>query len=431
MARRGSSNNVRAGAFVLIAIVVTFSFVLVLAGAFDRLTVRRSPYTVFFPLALGAAGLEPDSDVLIGGRPVGFVSRVSLLTEPEDGREPGVYIDIKVRSDVTFYGDPRAYIERPLLGSGAAINFPSVGDRAGGELPKDGQALMMGDVAPPGILAQAGYGDEQKAQLQNILARGDEIAERVNDMTKSAQEGFVADANALAADARQRSQKWFDDADAITTKGREFADSLPGLSEDAKARIEDLRVLIADARAVITDNRERIDRIVVNVDEAVVSGRDLLANLNDETRLKLNDMLDAGSATLADARDAVNRVDGLVQEQTPNIRKGLANARLATDQLRMALSEVRRSPWRLLYRPDMREVEFEILYDAARTYAAATSDLRDAAESLEVVAPSLSMSDAVQREQIEQLIARFNQSVETYRNAEEAFLNLVIDNAGD
>lgn len=431
MARRGTSNNVKAGVFVILAIVVTFAFVLTLAGAFDRLLVRRSPYTVFFPLHLGAAGIEPDSDVLIGGRPVGYVTKVELLTEPEDQREAGVYIAIDVQSDITFYGDPRAFIERPLLGSGASINFPSIGDRAAGALSKDGSATLYGDVAPPSFLAQAGYGDDQKAQVQRILSNMDDLTERARDMTVAFQDGFVTDANELVADARQRSGKWFDDADAITEKGREFADSLPGLSDAVRARVEEVHKLIADARAVINDNRGRIDSIIANSDETMAEARDLLASLNDETRLKLNDMLDAGSATLADARDAVQRVDGLVKEQTPNIRKGLANARMGTDQLRMALAEVRRSPWRLLYRPDMREVEFEILYDAARTYAAATSDLRDATESLEQVAPALSMSESVQREQMEQLIERFNQSVETYRDAEEAFLNLVIENSGE
>jgi hypothetical protein len=54
--------------------------------------------------------------------------------------------------------------------------------------------------------------------------------------------------------------------------------------------------------------------------------------------------------------------------------------------------EVRRSPWKLLYRPSGDELARENLYEAARAFAIASSDLRVAGETLRAT-----MKDTPQR----------------------------------
>lgn len=412
--KRSANNNVRAGAFLILSIIAAFAIVIVLAGLREKITPRDS-YVVVFDLATGATGLEEGSIVRIGGVEVGRVSDVRLVTETGGEDPPAVYATIRVDKDRQFYGDPVAHLERPLLGAGAELNFPSVGEPTPEHpSPLAEGSRIRGDLAPPsfmkGALNAVGYGEPQKTQLQNILARGDEITENIS---------------AITTDARGRSGQWFDDADTIVHNFRTSSEQFPEITDHVKQRLDEMKDFIARARAVIDDNRERIDSIVQNTESASSHLDELLASLNTKTRETLDGLLEDGRAAMADARDAVSRVGALVKEQSPNLRRSLANTRLASDQLKLTLEELRGSPWRLLYRPDTRELEFEYLYDAARTYAAAVSDLRSASESLEAV----SAASPGSQEQISGLLADVAKAFTTYQEAEKRFLELVTSEA--
>lgn len=412
--QRSVNNNVRAGAFLLGAIALAFAIVIVLAGLREKIK-PRDAYIVRFDIATGATGLEGGSIVRIGGVEVGRVEEVDLVTEAEGERTPGVYATIRVDKNRRFFGDPVAYLERPLLGAGAELNFESVGMPT--EDKKEPVAVgstIRGDLAPPSFLKSAltavGYGEDQKTQVQAILDRGDKI---------------TADISAITSDARGRSTQWFEDADAIVTNFRTSSDEFPAITDNVKQRLDEVREFIAKARAVIDDNRERIDTIVKNTETASGNLDELLASLNTETKETLNALLHDGQLAMADGRDALDRVSALIKEQTPNLRRAIANTRLSSDQLKLTLEELRGSPWRLLYRPDTRELEFEYLYDAARTYAAAVSDLRSASESLEAV----SAAAPANQEQITELLGDVAKAFTTYQEAEKRFLELVTSGA--
>lgn len=408
---RGASNNVRAGAFVLIAIALAFASILALSTLTQRLK-RQETYTVRFPLALGASGVEVGSLVMVGGRSVGTVEEVILRTQKEGDIPPSVDCVVQVDAAIKFYGSPVAYLERPLLGAGATLNFSSVGDAAS-QPPLPPDSVMRGDIAAPSFLAQAGYGEEQKGQLQAILKRGEEIAANISDAAREIREHITPDARAVIADIRERSPRWLDRVDSITANADEFGKRLPGIGEDA-------REIAAKIRATIDENRERFDRIIANVDSAT-------RHFDDDTLPLIDGLMREGRVTVAEARTAVDRVNSFIVEEEPGLRKSLANARLASDQLRLTLAEVRRSPWRLLYRPDAKEMEFELLYDSARTYADAVSDLRAASDSLRAAQAAPNAPDAAQ---IRLLLENVEKSFDTYRKAESRFLDLVIERGG-
>jgi hypothetical protein len=115
----------------------------------------------------------------------------------------------------------------------------------------------------------------------------------------------------------------------------------------------------------------------------------------------------------------------MLKEHRPAIRTSMANFRLASDQLRATLQEVRRSPWRLLYRPEMRELEFELLYDSARAYAEAVGNLRGAAESLESVMAARDTRLAADGQTLDQLVQALEASRAVYQRCEKQFLELI------
>jgi hypothetical protein len=166
------------------------------------------------------------------------------------------------------------------------------------------------------------------------------------------------------------------------------------------------------------DNRADVRQSVVNAREILEKGNKFADRLNGELADKTAKFLDDAKLAFAEARDAVNKIELISDEQLPNIRRMMANFRLASDQLAATLAEVRRSPWRLLYRPDKREQDFELLYDSARSYAAAVSDLRNASETIQ----SLSAGGVSAPERVQGLISDLEAAFDRYKQTEAEFL---------
>ena len=114
----------------------------------------------------------------------------------------------------------------------------------------------------------------------------------------------------------------------------------------------------------------------------------------------------------------LGKLSTIVTEETPSIRRTLANLRLMSDQLKLTAVEVRSQPWRLLHQPTNKELSSQVLYDATRAYAEAASDLRAASEALEASSgqPSQEVVDAL------------TQAVTKYKAAEQALMDKLIEN---
>ena len=394
-------NAVQAGAFVILTIAVTVAVVLVLSGVPEKLRPTHE-YVVTFDLREGAAGLELDSPVRIGGRNVGRVTGVTF--DRNGGVVQGVFVTIAIDDDITLYEGASAFLERPLLGSGATLNFESLGDLGAPALAEG--ALIPGEPQVPQFMAQAGYGATQREQLQSILARADELTVKVDQA--------VEDVREVIASARERSDNWFDRVDALFGSASQA-------TEEIRAGAEDGRALVLSLQEGVDANRPRVDEMARNLEAASSSAREAVDRFNKQTLALAEDLLIQGRSAAEEARATIARVDREVAERAPEIRRAIANARLASDQLRLTAGEVRRTPWRLLYRPSERELEFELLYDSARTYASAVSDLRAASESLE----ELRETGAADPDRAARLATHIEGAFQRYEAAERRFLDLL------
>ncbi len=410
--RTVSRNNLIAGAFVLGGIVLAVVMSIVISGAQERM-IATTNYIIRFSLVEGTSGLKQGSSVLLAGQPVGRVTEVRFYRPAGPGQPPaGVDILVKIRSDVVLFEDAWAFLERPLLGNMSAINIAQAGDGTQVESPQGNSPLLQegevlpGIIAPPAFLAQAGYGPEQVRQFKLMVAQASEAVERINRMTQKVEdeidptlEGIrtaVTDFNAVTADIREHTPEWTGRVDAILASTQDSVDAL---------------------KRAIEENRPAIDRFVASIDEAA-------ARVNAESVPLLNDTLSGARAGADEFTQAGRSVNTLLQEQLPNVRRILANLRLAADQAKLTMVEVRRNPWRLFYQPTTKELESELFYSAARTYAEAVSDLRAASESLEVIGrlPTGSVDQA----EAQRLNRRLQEAFDRYRTAEQRLLDEMI-----
>jgi ABC-type transporter Mla subunit MlaD len=424
--RPTSKNNVIAGAFLVVSLVLAIAVSVVISGAQERL-IPSKEYLVRFTLADGAAGLKPGSKVSLGGLNVGRVTDLSIVQTPG---EPLLEARIRVRTSVTLFENAMVFLERPLLGSGSEINITSVGGHAEGtgfagasDALEPGEAVA-GRLAPPTFLAQAGFGPHQAEKVRIVIDQIAELASRLDGMV----EGLEPDVQPAIQSVRAAA----DDVGAITSDLRE---RMPGWTERVSTILDDAGEaaaqagpLVDDARGVVAGVQEAIDVNRPRVDALIASAESAAAKVDTQTVERLNLALNDARVNLELAGKVIGEASAYLSEQMPSVRRMIANFRLASDQLKLVTVEVRRNPWRLLYRPDTRELESELLYDAARSYAEAVSDLRAASESLEAAAsggdPSLTV---VERQSIESLHREIMQAFEKYQEAERAFLQRAVD----
>lgn len=410
---RSGRNNVLAGSLVLASVLGAVVVVILLAGGLERLGKRA--YTVRFTLDQGVTGLETGSKVYLGGRGVGVVSRISFgRSEADQIRD--ILVTIRLERSVALHEGAGAQLNTPLLGGSASLNFPTIG--AGRLLGEDD--LIEGLIATPGIFAQAGYGPEQSEQLRRILQGADEFTARMGAITDNA-DAMFADARAVLTDARGRSGAWFERLDSISKNLDDFAVRAPELARNIEDRL-------AQLRAVIDENRENLRAALASAKSMSARADALAGRVEAELFDLARGILEEGRDAVTTARGALTDAAALLDEQSPGVRRSLANFRLSSDELLVMMNEVRRSPWRLLYRPDRRETNFELLYDSARAYAGAVSDLRAAAEAARaLLSAGAATPEGESAEGLRGLVTDLDESFEKYRAVEREFLRRIME----
>ena len=230
-----SKNNVIAGSFLVVGLILAIVVSAILADAQERLIPSRE-YIVRFTVAEGAAGLKPGSKVTLGGLGVGRVMDLELSPAPG---QPSLDARVRVRTGVTLYENAVVFLESPLLGSGSTVNISSIGEHKDGA-PHAGASdtlepgeVISGHIAPPAFLAQAGYGPEQANkvrvaidQVADLTERLDGIVKRIEpkiDPTIDSVRAAVDDLQAITTDIRQHGPEWAGKGDRLLPSADEAA----------------------------------------------------------------------------------------------------------------------------------------------------------------------------------------------------------------
>ncbi|MBX3359175.1 MAG: hypothetical protein KF745_12200 [Phycisphaeraceae bacterium] len=397
MATRSSKNNILAGVFVLTSILLAVATAVALSDI-SAWFQASTKYQVRFPLEVGAGGLQAGSQVRVGGQQVGTVLAWAFDRKSPKDDPTGVLVTIEMRSDIKPRTEAMAFLVLPLLGSGAAINFESLG--TGEPVPPNG--MIKGMMAPPAFLAQAGYGPEQASQVQDIIARVQRITVSVEENWDPKISGVLDDVRTVTADVRERWPEWRGKIDTAFDAAGKFGPI-----------VDDVKVAVADAKAMIEDNRPRVDDAVKNVQE-------LAQKFNTKGWEDLQAILEKGRKGLDDFADIAEKAAVFVRQELPELRTVVANARLASDQLKLTTAEVRAAPWKLLAPVTGRkDLENEALFESARAYAVAVSNLRAASEALQSTTAG---GDVAGEATIKAMVADIEAAFRTYKAAEKNFL---------
>ena len=112
--------------------------------------------------------------------------------------------------------------------------------------------------------------------------------------------------------------------------------------------------------------------------------------------------------TVANTRDITATGRSIVIDNRSKFDSMISSLKATGDNLKAATTEIRHSPWRLLYKPGPGEVANLNLYDTARQFSEGANSLNDAASALRDALKDPNADQKKVQELIDQLDKSFN-----------------------
>ena len=361
-------NAFKAGLFIVISIALII-FVIVGIKGIARLVEPNQTRIATFKLTDDVGGLRIGDDVRVGGLKVGVVRELELQ---QGGYNSVILVSFQLPRRIVLRQGASVQVQGTLTGS-SWLNIDNLG--AGPTIPEN--------VALRG--APSGY-----SQIFSALG---EAAPQVK---------------ALVADVRTTTIPKVNDA-LVTFKGtgeraseamvqvRDLAGESKG---DFKGTLANLNAATGDIKTKLPAILEKFDSALAKVNSSLESAKSAIADLNQ---------------TMANAKDLTANARSIVTSNRGKIDSIASNLKTAGENLKAATAEVRRSPWRLLYKPSEGEVANLNLYDAARQFAEGANSMSDAATSLR---DALKDPD-IKPDQVEKLLQKLDQSFTGFKKVED------------
>jgi len=413
-------NNVRTGVFVSVTLIVAVVIIVVLSGVWRSLTLATWRYTVEYPVNAGVSNLKSRADVRVGGMAMGQVYAVRAVLSADAPFER-IAVDFTLDRRIRLHSNAKILVTTPLIGADAWLDIPDVGSLTDeeGQTIEDARLLEEGDridgTVAVGLLSTLVGPDnaEDVTTFSDFLATiPDEYEEHMAPILEKA-DTTLKEAGDIAGKINKDYDRWRLTVNDVMDRANRIAENIEKTTDEARAMVEenspDVRNFIKDMTVFGQDAIEISDRVKA------------------ETVDKITELLERGQAGVDSFASAIENIQVKLDAEWPNIDEALANARLASQQLKLTMIEVRRSPWKFLYRPSPTELEHEMLYEAARSFAVAASDLKAASDAVNRVVTLHAGELMDDRETFEQLKKNLQESYKRYEQAQEALFGVLIN----
>ena len=400
-----SRNNVKAGLFVSLSLLLAIVTVISLTDIWQDLSRPTREYTVIFGVREGVKNLKSGGKVRVGGVDMGTVVSVEPDIVPGEPLER-ILVTFELNNKVELYDGATVLVTPALIGADAWLDITGVGDPRR-PLPSTG----IDGFSAPGILTMLVGSDN--AKKANTMF--DEALEAVDNVK-------VATEDVRALTGRVRYEDWPHWAMRIrhiVDWGADATDQLDRIMNEGEG-------FLTSAHDVIADNRNSIDAIASNVEVTSQDMKAIMTRFRAESMDQIDRMLDSGGRAMAQAEGILDDLSGALDYWVPQFDETLADVRLSAQQIKLTAIELRRGPWKLLYRPSNDELEHELLYDSVRSFAFAAADMKASATAVERVldkhAANLADGDA---ELFDTMTRNLLDSMKAYETAQQKLLDVL------
>ncbi|MAX25220.1 MAG: hypothetical protein CMJ19_12020 [Phycisphaeraceae bacterium] len=463
-------DNVKAGLFVLLGIILALVVIFTLADI-DRLTQTTKPVSVFYQLADGVQGLKPGASVTLGDQPVGTVESITPFFKSDGDNDEsqhivGLVVVMQIPERITIFWDAQIELVVPPLGSGTRLNIASVGGSVGitSQAQRDAMEYRPENPMPSVVVPDWSIALDQKRSdlkpdelLKLYPGPKDAIpgsiagSPLIRDMTvnmgieaKQRQEIQVIIENVAAITSGLRG-----DLPQVTSKAKQAIDSTQILLDRAKGSLDKVDVSLENIKQITTDlntnakawqdkittvldkadhavatlddlvteEKQTVKDSLANIKVATADAKDVLSKLKTDTLDQLNTAMAQVKQTAENLKSTSTKIRDFVAGAKPVLENTMARAQISAEQLSLATIEIRRSPWRLLHTPSEDELETDNLYDAARSFALAAGALQAVSASLD----SVTSQQQVDPKQVQEMVEHLSSLFEKFKSTEKIF----------
>jgi ABC-type transporter Mla subunit MlaD len=360
----------RAGLFIVVAGFLIGGVIVGIKGIRTVFTpvVQRK---VHFLLTDDVGGLRLGDDVRLGGFKVGVIQKIAVVGL-EDNQTPGIIITFTIPTSYPLHDNAHMAVQGTLTGS----TWLNIDDMGSGTLLADGAELT-------------GHPSATTALLASLSGAAPDLA------------GILHDARTITL---PKVNNTVDKANTALNSGRGAFDSISSLFGDTKP---DIRGFMSNLNGITASAKAKIPGILDHADSALVKVGETL----DNAKGALEDV----KATMANAHQLSGAARDVLVNNRGKLDGIIASLKSTSDNLKGASAEIRRSPWRILYKPAPGEMENMELYDAARQFADGANSVNDA---------SLALRDAMQNpnvdhDQVQKLMDKLDESFSNFHQVEQ------------
>jgi len=430
MARHPARNRALAGAFLLLMAAAAVA-ILVLVGGWDTWFTPHQTIRIHFD---AAPNIKKGSPVLLAGHPVGRVQDIDpkLVPCPTERAREGMCYVAEVTAELpkryAVHQNALVTIQQALVGQSAMINIVDVGHGELATKPLTGhQTSPFADAA-----TQLGIGDAEKKNVSAILENLRDATQRIREDLPDIIAKLKTTGTNLA-EVSEKAKGTLKRVDGILDENRanlkEAVANTRDLTADAKKKVgetlENLKAASAKINAVLDENRGPLKETVANARDLSAGGKAFVKKV-DTAFDGLLPKIKAASGSLKQGLDDFKVIaadtKALIATNKGNLATTAQNLKKTSEHLLALSKEVRRAPWRLFAKPDKEEVESLNLYDAARDFAMAATDLESVSDTLQVMLEAKGKGVAVDQEMLKAMAENLKHTYEKYQKAEEAIL---------
>ena len=365
-------NALKAGVFIIATIAIAIGIIISIKGL-GRFIEPNQIRTVRFALADDIGGLREGDDVRLGGYKVGTVRNIDAVDLEKD---PHIVIVFALPRKYELREGARVGVQTGITGA-SVLNIESLG--RGQPLPEN-QALA--GVADPKTALLASLG-KASPRFESIMTKVDETT--------------VPEVNKTVVAVRE---KFGNVSDRTSETMVEMRDLLGDTKSDFRGTVHNLNETTGTLRERLPETMDRLNSALKQVNDTLASTESALEDVKK---------------TVANTREISASAKGLIVGNKSKIDGMITSLKTTGDNLKFASSEIRRSPWRLLYKPGKGEMANLNLYDSARQFAEGANDLNDAASALRDALANKEADEA----QIKKLVERLDKSFANFGDVEE------------
>jgi len=414
MARKQRS-ELTAGIFTILGTILLVGVVFWL-GAADIFKPAAQEAWFYVKLGKGQQGLKPGAQVKITDVEVGKIADVRL--DLESGRT--FYVAQLFDERTKVYSDAKANVNAALVGGGATLQILHCGGKTSDRL--------AGEKHPAEI--QPGFFDETVSKVDKALSQFDSLGKQVSSLLKTITDEMD---KGEKGSAMQKVHAMMDVLEGTLVSIRKELDAGNKLAMMAKLHktVEHLRDIAAEAKPKVNSALSGIDTMIAKAQPKVDKLLDGAGELVDEfKKLTKGDIAkiisrlhDVSKHVLTIAGNFAELSEGakdIVAVNRENIDEIIDNMGQVATNLKSASKEIRRSPWRLLYRPKKGEMHSQNIHDAARSFSNGAAQLDQALAKLKGLAASHPKGVPADDPQLKKIAEQIKETFEKFTDAEKA-----------